>query len=56
VLHVRATNLPVRIVLKLCDELDKAKELHAYYIEILQNYIKEHVKPALITKHNEDLL
>ncbi len=46
----------IRIVLKLCDELDKAKDLHDYYIKTLTNYITQKIKPVLNSLHNENLL
>jgi len=44
------------VVLKICDELDKAKELHEYYKEKLIKHIKQNVLTVLENKEEEVLL
>ena len=44
------------MVLKLCDELDKAKELNEYFKETLTKHIQKTVMPELIKKKEEVLL
>lgn len=45
-----------RIVLKLCDENDKAKDLNDYFKNTLQNHIKNTTVPALKKLKEETLL
>ena len=44
------------MVLKLCDELDKAKELNIYFKETLVKHIDKTVVPELRKKKEEVLL
>lgn len=44
------------MVLKICDELDKAKDLHDYYKKKLENHIKESVLKELENLEEEVLL
>ena len=44
------------VVLKICDEMDKAKELHEYYKEKLTRHIKTNVLTELENKDEELLL
>lgn len=44
------------MVLKICDELDKAKDLHDYYKNKLENHIKESVLKELENLEEEVLL
>lgn len=44
------------VVLKICDELDKAKELHEYYKKKLTDYIEKVVLVSLEHKEEEVLL
>lgn len=43
------------MVLKLCDELDKAKELYDYFKKLLTDHIENTLVPEL-KKKKEDLL
>ena len=49
-------NFGCRVVLKVCDELDKAKELHDYFREKLTKHIKNNVLTELDNKNDELLL
>ena len=44
------------MVLKVCDELDKAKELHEYFKDKLTKHIKQNVLTELENKDEEVLL
>jgi cullin 1 len=44
------------VVLKVCDELDKAKELHDYYKTKLESHIRMNVLSELEGKEEETLL
>lgn len=44
------------MVLRLCDELDKAKDLNDYYRKTLQDHIEKTVLPGLKLKKEEVLL
>ena len=44
------------MVLKLCDELDKAKDLNEYYKKTLQDHITESILPHLKKQKEESLL
>lgn len=44
------------MVLRLCDELDKAKDLNDYYRKTLQDHIEKTVLPGLKVKKEEVLL
>jgi len=44
------------VVLKICDELDKAKDLHEYFKKKLKKHIEENVLRALENKDEEGLL
>jgi hypothetical protein len=44
------------MVLKLCDELDKAKDLNEYFKTTLQNHIKDTIVPHLRKQREETLL
>ena len=44
------------MVIKICDELDKAKDLHDYYKKKLENHIKESVLKELENLEEEVLL
>ncbi len=46
----------VRIVVNLCDESDKAKELNEYYRKTLQEHIENVVLPELMRKKEDTLL
>ena len=46
----------VRVILKICDELDKAKDLHEYFKKRLETHIKETVLRELQDKEEEVLL
>lgn len=45
-----------RVVLKVCDELDKAKELHEYFKAKLIKHIKDNVLSQLENKEEDVLL
>ena len=45
-----------RMVLRLCDELDKAKELNEYFKETLTTHIKKTVVPELAQLSDEVLI
>jgi hypothetical protein len=45
-----------RMVLRLCDELDKAKELNDYFKNTLQNHITNTIVPHLKTQREDTLL
>ena len=45
-----------RMVLRLCDELDKAKELNDYFRETLVKHIEHSVVPELKKKKEELLI
>ena len=56
-LHVSALAYLIhRMVLRLCDELDKAKELNDYFKKMLQDHIDKRVVPELQKKKDEVLL
>ena len=44
------------VVLKLCDELDKAKDLNEYFKKVLQDYITNYSIPAMKKLKEEGLL
>jgi hypothetical protein len=44
------------MVLRLCDELDKAKDLNEYYKKTLQDHIQNTVLPNLKRQKEETLL
>lgn len=44
------------MVLRLCDELDKAKELNAYFKQTLVNHIEKTIVPELKKKKDDVLL
>ena len=44
------------MVLRLCDELDKAKELNDYFKTTLVDHISNHVVPALMKLKEEVLI
>jgi hypothetical protein len=44
------------VVLKVCDELDKAKDLHEYFKDKLIKHIKQNVLTELENKDEEVLL
>lgn len=44
------------MVLRLCDELDKAKELYDYFRETLTKYVEKTIVPSLRAKRDEVLL
>jgi len=44
------------MVLRLCDELDKAKELNLYFKQTLIDHIDKHIIPELNSKKEEVLL
>ena len=45
-----------RMVLKLCDELDKAKELNDYFKKTLQDHINNTINPSIRKLSEEALL
>jgi hypothetical protein len=57
VLFVRlnASNNSLRMVLRLCDELDKAKDLNEYFKKTLEEHIKKTIVPNL-KKLKEEVL
>ncbi len=44
------------VVLKLCDELDKAKDLNEYFKKVLHDYIANYSIPAMKKLKEEGLL
>ena len=44
------------MILRLCDELDKASELYAYYKDLVQDYIKNKINNELKKLEGEGLL
>lgn len=55
-LLVRYFYLSVRMVLKLCDELDKAKELNDYFKQTLEKHIAKEILPHLQKLKQETLI
>jgi hypothetical protein len=45
-----------RMVLRLCDELDKAKDLNDYFRKTLQDHVEKTVVPELKKKKDDVLL
>jgi hypothetical protein len=48
--------LKYSVVLKVCDELDKANALHEYYKKRLTSHIQSSIIPSLKDKDDETLL
>ena len=48
--------LNCRVILKVCDELDRSAQLHDYYKKKLTSYIKNNIMPRLENKEEENLL
>lgn len=46
----------VRMVLRLCDELDKAKDINDYFKLTLLKYINEKINPQLVKLQDETLV
>jgi hypothetical protein len=46
----------VRMVLRLCDELDKSEDLHQYFTQLMSKYINENIIPKFDTLRGMDLL
>jgi hypothetical protein len=44
------------MVLRLCDELDKAKDINDYFKKILLQYINERINPQLLKLQDETLV
>lgn len=44
------------MVLRLCDELDKAEDLHHYFQDLMQKYITENIIPKFNALRGMDLL
>lgn len=44
------------MVLRLCDELDKAKDINDYFKKILLNYINDRINPQLLKLQDETLV
>lgn len=44
------------MVLRLCDELDKAEDLHGYFQKMMKNYIDENIIPKFNRLRGMELL
>jgi len=49
-------NIEFSIVLKICDEFDKAIKIYDYLLKTLTNHIKTSIMPAFEGKEGENLL
>jgi hypothetical protein len=56
IIHLPLTLLFCRMVIRLCDELDKANDLNEYFKKTITEHINKTLLPELMKKKGESLL